>query len=338
MERRPTAPRRLLIAALLLASAPAQSLVSARWLKQNLAQVRVLAVAPASIYVYAHIPGALRVSPGRVPDFALRHGQRIVLYQYAGWPIAVARAFAQLDARGLGPRTAILNGGWPAWLAAHGAVQTGPPQSAQSAPARLPDGAVFAGRAFVAAHLHDPDVLLIDARRPVFYRGLAAEEPGEPLGHIPGALNLPFTALATRSGYFLPRARLAAAFRRMGTRLSRLLIVYCHSGRKAAIDYFAARLLGYHVRYYAGSWLNWIRDCLGDCASATRGSVRSRRRRNAVAPGHSMARAAKCASVVRLPPTPRRSTMSKRMRNQRQQDMQDKNRARKRVRQRVASD
>ncbi|MGH9483871.1 MAG: sulfurtransferase [Terriglobales bacterium] len=252
MERRPVASRRLLILLFLTLLAPAQTLVSARWLREHLNQVTVIAAASPAVYQNGHIPGAQL--PGRK---TAGNRRRAVVYQYASWPIAATRVFARLDARGLGQRAAILNGGWRAWLAAGGHVETG----RSGLPAALPPprvpGNVFVARSFVAAHLHDVRVQLIDARLPAFYSGQQAELPGERLGHIPGAINVPFDRLATRDGYFLSRKQLAAAFRRAGVRHSNLLVIYCHSGRKAAVDYFVARLLGYRARYYAGSWLNW---------------------------------------------------------------------------------
>lgn len=167
-----------------------------------------------------------------------------------------ALAFAHLDALGLGNRTAILDGGWLAWRAAGGGSETGAATSARTG-ASARTGPVFVDRAFVAAHLRDPAVLLIAARVPANFSGHLVEQPGEPPGHIPGAVNLPFTALATADGYFRARSALVAAFRHAGARYTKLLIVYCHSGRKAAVDYVAARLLGYKARIYGGSWRDW---------------------------------------------------------------------------------
>ncbi len=92
---------------------------------------------------------------------------------------------------------------------------------------------------------------------PAYFSGQEAEQPGEPRGHIPGAVNLPFTSFATPDGYFVSPGAMRAAFRGIGARPDELLVFYCHSGRKAAVDYFVARLLGYQARVYKGSWRDW---------------------------------------------------------------------------------
>lgn len=252
------------VVALATPPARAQSLVSARWLRAHLGRVRVLAVAPPLAFYNSHIPGAAlmpllqadRVAAAALRSLGLGPDQRIVIYQYAGWPIAASRAFVALDALGLSGRVAILDGGWAAWRADGGASQAGMAAARAARVLQLQPRDVYADRAFVAARLHAPGVELVDARLQQYFIGALAE-PGEPPGHIPGAVDLPFDRLSTPDGRFLPLAMMTKEFRAAGVTPTNLLIVYCHSGRKAAIDYVAARLLGYRVRIYAGSWRDW---------------------------------------------------------------------------------
>lgn len=221
--------------------------------------VQTIAVAMPS-FVRGHIPGAMPLAPdptsAEIASLRLDRDKLIVLYQGVGYPIAAAQAFIALDAAGFGSRTAILDGGLAAWLAIGGALATGPPAPGPGVTTVAPQRGVTVNREFVAAHRNDPKWLVLDARTPDFFRGDTAE-PGEPAGHIPRATNLPFTALAARDGTWRPPAEMARAFRLAGFRPGLHLIVYCHSGRKAAVAYFAARLLGYPADLYVGSWRDW---------------------------------------------------------------------------------
>src|SRR5690606_33976313 len=95
---------------------------------------------------------------------------------------------------------AVLDGGWQAWLAAGGAVETGAVHTGAvhtgAAPAGKDDASAWpaepampaldAGQ--VLANLQQPRYLVVDARAPERYRGEV--EPVDPVaGHIPGALN-----------------------------------------------------------------------------------------------------------------------------------------------------
>jgi len=90
---------------------------------------------------------------------------------------------------------------------------------------------------------------LLDARAPERYAGLA--EPIDPLrGHIPGAVNTPFAALAP-GGRFLPAGELAERIPEGE------LVAYCGSGVTACTVVLAAALAGRDARLYPGSWSEW---------------------------------------------------------------------------------
>ena len=86
-----------------------------------------------------------------------------------------------------------------------------------------------------------PSVLL-DARAPERYRGEL--EPIDPVaGHIPGAANLPFAALAPE-GRFLAPEELRSAFEAAGVAPGRELVAYCGSGVTACVVLLAAEVAG----------------------------------------------------------------------------------------------
>lgn len=102
--------------------------------------------------------------------------------------------------------------------------------------------------------------VVIDARAPERYAG--ALEPVDPrAGHIPGAVNLPFSGnLDRRTGRFLDPSRLWARYRDAGAEEGGA-IVYCGSGVTACHALLAMEHAGLPTaRLYAGSWSQWSAD------------------------------------------------------------------------------
>jgi thiosulfate/3-mercaptopyruvate sulfurtransferase len=104
----------------------------------------------------------------------------------------------------------------------------------------------------------DSAPVLLDARAPERYRGEV--EPIDPVaGHIPGAVNLPFTELAPE-GRFLPPAELRARFDAVGVHPGDDAVAYCGSGVTACVLVLAAEIAGIGpTRLYPGSWSEWSR-------------------------------------------------------------------------------
>ncbi|MEM7208747.1 MAG: sulfurtransferase [Pseudomonadota bacterium] len=103
--------------------------------------------------------------------------------------------------------------------------------------------------------------VLLDAREPARYRGDA--EPIDPVaGHIPGALNHPFTQNLTEDGRFKPNEQLEAQFRRtISDKPIDGVVCYCGSGVTAAHNVLAMMQAGLGTpKLYAGSWSEWIAD------------------------------------------------------------------------------
>ncbi|MDR2297478.1 MAG: sulfurtransferase [Comamonas sp.] len=110
----------------------------------------------------------------------------------------------------------------------------------------------------VESDLGQPTQTLIDARAPARYRGEV--EPLDPVaGHIPGALNRPFSSNIAADGRFKPAALLKAEFDELLAGRDPASVVHqCGSGVSATPNVLAMRIAGFApTALFAGSWSEW---------------------------------------------------------------------------------
>ncbi|MFD0669790.1 sulfurtransferase [Ramlibacter sp. MAHUQ-53] len=157
---------------------------------------------------------------------------------------------------------AVLDGGLQAWQAAGGAVDEGPGISHFQAHFALGEPLrELVATATVLQRLGSPAQTVVDARGAPRYRGEV--EPLDPVaGHIPGALNRPFTQNIGEDGRFKPPAQLRAEFDAvLAGRDPRTVVHQCGSGVSAVPNLLAMELAGYGpTALYAGSWSEWCSD------------------------------------------------------------------------------
>jgi thiosulfate/3-mercaptopyruvate sulfurtransferase len=234
-------------------------------------------------YLRAHIPGAryadlnrdlsAPVGPhtGRHPlptadAFAARLGElgigndtQVVAYDDANGSIA-ARLWWMLRWVGHGA-AAVLDGGFKAWTARGGALESGDPISRVQHFTPRVDAAAVLTTAELEQALRDPATLLVDARAAERYAG-AVEPIDSVAGHIPGAVNHPFTANLDSASFFLPAAELERRWReRLADNEPANVIAMCGSGVTACHDLLSLEIAGLTGgKLYAGSWSEWIRD------------------------------------------------------------------------------
>jgi thiosulfate/3-mercaptopyruvate sulfurtransferase len=113
----------------------------------------------------------------------------------------------------------------------------------------------------VAASLSTSAHVLVDARARERYRGDV--EPLDPVaGHIPGALNRPYSENLDSEGRFKSVTALAADFDRLlGGRAPQDVVHYCGSGVTACHNLLAMTHAGRPgARLYPGSWSEWCSD------------------------------------------------------------------------------
>ena len=102
---------------------------------------------------------------------------------------------------------------------------------------------------------------VVDARAPARYRG--ETEPMDPVaGHIPGALNRPFTTNIAADGRFKPKELLRAEFDELLQGRDATTVVHqCGSGVSALPNLIAMEVAGYApTKLFAGSWSEWCSD------------------------------------------------------------------------------
>ena len=163
-------------------------------------------------------------------------------------------------------KVAVLDGGFQAWQAIRGEIATGPdnPQPARTSASKYPlapASIMLTATETVVKQLGRPTQTLIDARGAPRFRGEV--EPLDPAaGHIPGALNRPFTQNFDADGKFKPAALLRAEFEALlAGRDPATVVHHCGSGVSAVPNIIAMELAGLGTTaLYAGSWSDWCSD------------------------------------------------------------------------------
>ena len=156
---------------------------------------------------------------------------------------------------------AVLDGGLQAWQAAGGAVESGTPTSHFQSNFELGAPLRQLRTADQVLQALGPQQTIIDARAPARYRGEV--EPLDPVaGHIPGALNRPFTTNIATNGQFKPAAELRAEFDALlAGRDPHTVVHQCGSGVSALPNLIAMEIAGYEpTALFAGSWSEWCSD------------------------------------------------------------------------------
>jgi thiosulfate/3-mercaptopyruvate sulfurtransferase len=263
-------------------------LVSTNWLAARLDSSNMIVVdgsyylpamkrGAAGEYLAGHIPGAVRFDidaiadhssslPHMLPDaqqFAREVGalgiaetDTIIVYDGAGL-FSAPRVWWTFRLFGA-DKVFILDGGLPKWKGEGRPLQPGPVtrQPRQFRP-RQPAN-VVASLDTVRTALDSHSAQVVDARAADRFHGQAPEpRPGVRSGHMPGALNVPSTAIV-ENGRLAPADKITGAFAAGGVDLDQPIITSCGSGLTAAILWLALDALGKEPKaLYDGSWSEW---------------------------------------------------------------------------------
>ncbi len=265
------------------------SLVSTEWLAAHLGEPDLVVVdaswhmpstgrsGPAE-FLQQHIPGArfldiddvsdrLNPAPHMLPSaeafgeamerIGVGRDERIVVYDNSSTRNAV-RGWFMLRHFGA-ERVAILDGGFGKWLAEGHPTESGEPMRRQASFDAVEDRAEVVTKHEMLAGL---PAVVIDARGKARFEGSEEDpRPGVGAGHIPGARNLPFSALYNEDGTFKSEAEIRRLFAEAGADPEKPFVATCGSGVTANSLIFAAHLLGNDsTRLYDGSWSEWGAD------------------------------------------------------------------------------
>ncbi|ENZ83879.1 3-mercaptopyruvate sulfurtransferase [Caulobacter vibrioides] len=270
-------------------STPSDPLVSTAWLADHLdaPDVRVVDASwhmpaaqrdPAKEFLAAHIPGAVFFDIDEIADetsdlphmiptaakFAARvrklglgDGSRIVVYDSQGI-LPAARVWWHFRAMGH-EDVVVLDGGLPKWIAEGRPVEDGPaaPQERHFTPRWQADiyRSVDQMRDIVASGREQ----IIDARAAGRFEGKDPEpRAGLRGGHMPGARNIPLSAMLASDNTMLPADQLKIVFEKAGVDIDKPIVSTCGSGITASVVALALARLGKpRSAVYDGSWTEW---------------------------------------------------------------------------------
>lgn len=261
---------------------PDGPLVSVEWLKEHMDDSRLI-VADCRYNLYDHELGAREYREGHIPGAYFLHMEKELISpvkEHGGrHPLPDMESFRDsMNRIGLTPDTTvvaydndgsgaarlwwlllyyghenvkILNGGYPLWVSTGFAVTS-----------EIPEGRAGSFEPSVNRKLlctveelrnPDNDCTIVDSR--AWERYIGKTEPIDfKAGHIPGAINIPYTDAIRDKAIFRNRDELERIYRKSGEKP----VFYCGSGITSCVSFVAARILGKDPRLYAGSFSDWI--------------------------------------------------------------------------------
>ncbi|GLQ86915.1 sulfurtransferase [Dyella flagellata] len=187
-----------------------------------------------------------------------RPGLQVVCYDASTGALAAVRLWWLLRLCGV-REAAVLDGGYAAWKAAKLPVtQEIPQRQPTQVSVHYQPSQVILDHAAINSLQQE---LLIDARATPRYRG-EVEPIDRAAGHVPGAVNRPFTDNLQADGRFKAPAQLRQEFQSViGKRAPDQVVHMCGSGVTACHNLLAMEHAGLAgSRLYAPSWSGWISD------------------------------------------------------------------------------
>lgn len=273
-----------------MASFPSSPFVGTDWLAGQLGR-RDLVILDTSWYLpltgrsgreeyrSGHIPGAVffDIDLASAPDTPLPHmlpseeafaayvgglgvgvASEVVVYDGSGANLSAARVWWMFRAFGH-ERVAILDGGLGKWKGEGRPLESGERQPIPMSFSVRLERSLLRDRGEVERALASGSAQLLDARAAGRFSGSEPEpRPGLRSGHMPGALNLPFTELVHPDGTALTPAETRARLRAAGITFDRPVIASCGSGVSACNLLLALYRVGHRDAFlYDGAWTEW---------------------------------------------------------------------------------
>ena len=177
---------------------------------------------------------------------------------FAAWAFWQLKVYGHKDVR-------IMNGGRKKWLAENRELTTDAPSpSTTTYSCSEADNSIRALRGQVEDAMGADNAAMVDVRSPDEFSGKILSPPGLPEtcqrgGHIPGAVNIPWTMACNEDGTFKPVDELNKIYEDKGVTADKDIIAYCRIGERSSHSWFVLKyLMGYpNVSNYDGSWTEW---------------------------------------------------------------------------------
>ncbi|WP_410506453.1 sulfurtransferase [Marinomonas sp. GJ51-6] len=195
----------------------------------------------------------------QLQDWGVNSESQVVVYDDMGGAIA-ARAWWMLIQQGIDVR--VLNGGFPAWLKEDFSVSL---VDELAKPVDYQFDVTFPweiNEQAVVENFETDQFQLVDARASDRFNG--ENEFIDPVaGHIPGAINRPFSDNLDSDGYFKPAEQLHVEWQDWLSSKSSDYVYYCGSGATACHNVLALNYAGIEANLvYVGSWSQWAKRML----------------------------------------------------------------------------
>ena len=259
-------------------------LVSTDWAQSNLDTESIVFVEvdeDTSAYDTGHSPGAIKLDwktdlqdpikrdfvdaqqfSKLLSERGIANDDTVVLYGgNNNWFAAYAYWYFKLYGH---DKIKLLDGGRKKWELDGRTMSADPVnRPATSYAAEAPDTSIRAFRDEVIAAIGNKNI--VDVRSPDEFSGkilapahLPQEQSQRP-GHIPGAINVPWSRAANEDGTFKSDEELTAIYAAAGLDDTRETIAYCRIGERSSHTWFVLQeLLGHkNVKNYDGSWTEY---------------------------------------------------------------------------------
>jgi len=159
----------------------------------------------------------------------------------------------------------LMNGGRKKWeLEGRPFTTVVPKVTPTSYKASSPDHSIRAKREQIFRILDKKNANLVDVRSPDEFTGKVIAPPGmtetaQRGGHIPTAINVPWSKAVNDDGTFKSYDELLNLYASQGVRADRETVAYCRIGERSSHTWFVLKyLLGFeNVSNYDGSWTEW---------------------------------------------------------------------------------
>jgi thiosulfate/3-mercaptopyruvate sulfurtransferase len=285
-------------------STPTKALVSTTWLKENLADKKLVLLhvgdADDSVYLRSHIEGAQfinwKTELANSSESKLKNGvvtkatfqastkklginkdSTVVLYHEgksitkATWGAWVFKLYGFADVR-------VLDGGLTKWTADGNAVSLAVPatKKAGNFVVKTASTKLRASIAEVVAAVKSTaktKPVIVDNRDAAGFAGTSASTglgTAPVAGHIASAKSIPTSAIQNADGTFKSVAEIKAAYAAVGVSSKTNVLLYCGTGLLASASWFAlTQVLGYSaVKNYDGSWFEFSTIAPNDLVEA----------------------------------------------------------------------